>query len=248
MARYDNLDWARIGQNVRRMRIGQGTSQDELARRANVSTATIYNVERCAPVSRRTLQSIAEALGEPIDSLRTRHQSVLADDQECVVFRQANAAWIVCGERRTWIPEDDVFRIQNEEERQRLGNLGFVPAFVHTTSFLMPEGPGLVNFELYGHFADPFNATIYRDCLINCVSDSVRLLIRDRTVVLAAGDVVGYRTKDLQWMEPVEGSQLPVRFTWIGGMRIGPPLRELGKGERVKRRRTHDENYQPNER
>lgn len=240
MARYDKVDWSRIGQNVRRMRIGQGISQEELAERAKVSTATIYNVERCASVSHRTLLKICDALNEPLDSLRTRQQSVLAEDQDCVLFRGDSAAWIVFGESRTWVPEDDVMRIQSPEERMRLGRLGFVPLFAHTTNFIMPEGPGLVNLELYSRYPDTFNSTIYRDCLLGCVEGRLRLCIGKTVAELGPTDVVGYRSKDLVWMEPAEGSDLPVRLTWTGAIRVGLPVREVSKGERVKRRRSND--------
>ena len=236
VARYPEYDWARIGQNARRMRIGQGISQEELAERAGVSLATVYNVERCVPVSRRTLLKVCAGLNEPLDSLRTRNQSVLTEERDYMVFRGENPAWIVFGETRTWVPADDVARIQNPEERMRLGRLGFVPLFAHTTNFIMPEGPGMVKIELYGRYGDTFNATVYRDCLVECVEGRLRSRIGESTVEIGPGDVIGYRTKDLAWMEPVEGEDLPVRLTWTGAIRVGSPVHEVAHGARVKRR------------
>lgn len=236
VARYPEYDWQRIGQNARRMRIGQGISQEELAQRAGVSVVTVYNVERCVPVSRRTLLKLCAGLNEPLDSLRTRNQSVLSEDRDCMLFRSDAAAWIVFGETRGWVPEDDVARIQNADERLRLGRLGFVPLFAHTTNFIMPEGPGMVKLELYGRYADTFNATVYRECVVECIAGRARFQVGTSVAELGPGDVIGYRSRELAFMEPVEGEELPVRLTWMGAVRVGSPVREVGSGERVKRR------------
>lgn len=218
------------------MRIGQGISQEELAQRAGVSVVTVYNVERCVPVSRRTLLKVCEGLNEPLDSLRTRSQSILTEERDFMVFRREAAAWIVFGETRTWVPVDDVARIQNADERLRLGRLGFVPLFAHTTNFIMPEGPGMVKIELYGRYADTFNATVYRECVIEGVEGRMRMQAGESIVEIGPGDVIGYRSRELRWIEPVEGEELPVRLTWTGAVRVGSPVREVGSGERVKRR------------
>ena len=237
MVDKDSFDWTAIGHNVRRMRIVQGVSQRELARRSGLAISTVYHLERGAPVSRRTLLKLCEGMGETFDSLRTRNQSVLTDDHDFVVFHREAAIWTAYGEGRDRVPDDDIERIQSPEERLRLGRLGFVTLFGHLTNFIMPEGPGLVTFELYGRYPFAFNKEIYRDCLLSCLQGRVRLRIGGSTLELGDGGVVGYRSRDLEWIEPVEGGELPVRLTWTGAVRIGSPVGEVRKGERVKRRK-----------
>lgn len=237
MTNKDSFDWTIIGQNVRRMRIVQGLSQVGLARRSGLAVSTVYHLERGAQVSRQTLLKVCEGLQETFDSLRTRNQSVLTEERDLVLFRREEAIWVAFGEKRPRVPEDDVQRIQHPEERLRLGRLGFVSAFGYLTNFIMPEGPGQVSFELYDRFTEAFNAPIYRDCLINGLEGRARLMLGETIVEIGPYDVVGFRSKDLAWMEPVEGEELPVRLMWTGAVRLGSPVREVGKGERVKRRK-----------
>ena len=237
MKTQQEIEWPVVSQNVRRMRIVQGLSQEELARRSGLAVSTVYHLERGAQVSRRTLLKVCAGLQETFDSLRTRNQSVLTDRRDLVLFRREEAIWVAFGERRPKVTEDDVLRIQEPEERLRLGRLGFVSAFGYLTNFIMPEGPGQVSFELYDRFTEAFNAPIYRDCLINGLEGRARLMFGETIVEIGPRDVVGFRSKDLVWMEPVEGEELPVRLMWTGAVRLGSPVREVGKAERVKRRK-----------
>ena len=237
MGLNEEYDWPRIGVNVRRTRIVQGLSQKDLAERAGITAVTLYNLERGMPVRHRTLAKVRAVLGEPLESLRTRDQALLGEEDEHVLFRKETATWLPYGDGRTRVSEDDARRIQHPEERLRLGRLGFVPLFAYLTSFIMPEGPGLVTFELYGRYAGAFNSTIYRDCLIGVSEGRMRVRIGESTLEMEPGDVAGLHSRDLAWMEPAEESELPVCFTWTGAVRLGSPVREVGKGERVKRRK-----------
>ena len=230
-------DWSLIGRNVRQARIIRGHSQEDLAQGSGVSVKTVYQVERGVPISQRSLSKLCAFVDLSLDSVRVRNTRVLSEDVDGLVYRRSAAFWMAGVEKRAKVPEDSLQRVQRPEERLRLGRLGLVPMFVSSTTFIMPEGPGVVMIELYGRFEEAFNAIIYRDCLLACVQGRARARIGETTMELDEGDIVGYRSKNMRWMEPAEGSALPVRLTWTGAVRIGTPPGEVKPGARVRRRR-----------
>jgi len=60
-----------IGQNIRKIRRGQGISQDRLSKLADLSLNTIVNIESGANINPTiyTLNKIANALGVTVDDL-----------------------------------------------------------------------------------------------------------------------------------------------------------------------------------
>jgi len=230
-------DWRRIGRNVRQARIIRGRSQEDFAAHSRVSVTTLYQVERGQAISQRSLLKICAALGESPGSIRTRDRIILNSDLDCLVFRAAECLWTVELEVRAKVPEDDLRRIQDPRERLRLGRLGLVIAFFSTPNFIMPEGPGVVFIELYRRFADDFNSIIYRDCLLTCTQGRARVMVGETVVEMEEGDVMGARSKDYRWMEPIDpvgADGHPVILTWMGGVRVGS---SPGDKRRARRRK-----------
>jgi len=219
----ESLDWGVIGENVRQSRCIQGKSQANLAQSAGLGISTIYQVERGMPIGARSFRKIADALDTSPDRLKIPPQTLLAPTLRALVHRPGDNFWTMTHDQRSRNPEDNLSLIQDAKERLRLGRLGLVSAFCAATSFIMPEGPGLVNLEVFGK-VPLFNATIYRFAMLSCTKGRLRLVFSDETVEIGEGEIAGYRTEDLQWMEPaspVDPVDLPVLVTWIGSVRVG---------------------------
>jgi len=219
----ESLNWAAIGENVRQSRCIQGKSQASLALSARLGISTLYQVERGMPVGLRSLRKIAEALSTSPDRLILPNQVRLTADHKALVHRPADYFWTTIDDVRTRNPEDNLTLIQDPKERRRLGRLGLVGAFCASTSFIMPEGPGLVSLEIFGQIGF-FNMTIYRFATITCTKGRLRLIFGDEAIELGEGEIAGYRTEDLLGMEPAgapEPMDLPVLATWVGSVRVG---------------------------
>lgn len=240
MAKRDEIDWAQVGRNVRQARIIRGHSQEDFARKAGLSVSTLYHVEQGLAINYRSFLKICSAFETSVDSMTRRTQNILTESDDFLALRREDRLWTVEVESRSRVPEDDLSRIQQPEERLRLGRLGLVNVFFCTTNFIMPEGPGLVYLELYRRFTDPFNSIIYRDCLLTSIQGTARLMIGETVTEVRQGDVIGYRSKDLVWMEPLESvgkDDLPVILTWTGAVRVGSPPMEDYTNKRVRKRK-----------
>lgn len=219
------MDWQAIGRNIYKIRTLRGESQEKLAELAGLGISTIYNAEQGKPIGERSLFKICTVFTMPVEEL-LRPQLPLSREEGVAVHRCANSFWIAALDYRANIPSDDYARIQSAEERLRLGRLGFVGAFCTTTSFIMPNGPGLAFIELYRWFDGPINEGLYRECTIRVEQSRLRICVRDKIVELDEGDVVGYYSEELEWAEPAEPigpTGLPVLFTWTGAVRVGNP-------------------------
>ena len=230
----------RLARNVRRLRMMQGKGQEDLARLSGVSPKTIYRLESGVPTSRRSLLKVCAALEVSLAMLHETPAPPVAGDGDYDVHRGSAAVWYAMGpDRRTQIPRDDFERIQDPEERRRQGWLGIMSNFASTLGFVMPEGPGRVMIELYARWEGTINDTVYRECLLVVERGTVRVGVLDDVVELSDGDVLGYRSKDLRWLEPtlpVGSVELPAILTWTGAVRLGSVVQEKAKRRRAERR------------
>jgi len=220
------MDWQAIGEGIRRLRSLRGESQERLARLAGVGVSTVYHAERGKPIRQGSLLKICAVFDVPFEELLRPKQVALSPDVGVVVHRNAANIWIVAVDLRKNVPADDFTRIQNAEERLRLGRLGMVAAFCTTPSFIMPNGPGLTFVELFHRFEGGVNEGLYRECTIRCDQGGLRLCITGKVIELEVGDLVAYFAKDMEWAEPITPTGptgLPVLFTWSGAVRIGSP-------------------------
>lgn len=218
----------------------RGLSQEELARRSGVAVKTIYRGELGAPMRTGTFAKICKALDSTMEQLKVGTLQSVSGNVKFGFHPADREFWIYSrATRRTNTPDDELERIQNPEERKRLGLTGLVPTFGTVMDFIMPQGPGLLKIELYGKFMERLNDAIYREGIFMPIQGRVRIGILEDVVELGPGDMMGYHTKDLQFIEPapeMRPEDLPVVIHWVGGVRIGA-IPTIGKGERVSQRR-----------
>lgn len=217
-----------------------GHSQEDLARKSGLAPKTIYRLERGLSVSRRSLLKACDALDVVPAQLQVPYPPTAAPCGYSV-HRNGSHVWFTFGmDKRGKTTVDDFERIQTPEERLRLGRLGLVTAFGSALEFIMPEGPGILVMEVYGRIEGNVNGTLYRECVYACGQGRLRIGVLDEVVELGKGDALGCRSADVRWIEPAapighQGS--PTMLTWTGAVRVGNAPREVGPGERVKRRR-----------
>jgi transcriptional regulator with XRE-family HTH domain len=228
----DELDWSLIAENIRLLRQMQNMTQADLARLSGVTEVTIYHAEKGQPVSTRTLKKIAAGMDSRLSAICTDKRLVPDDDQPYVLHREENRVWSVLGDRRRKDRTEGTRTEMDASERRRIATLGFVAGFMHTTQFVMPEGPGLVFIELYSPFEGLFNHTVYNDVVLLCLEGEARVTIKGETLQLAQGDAIGFNAKHLTALEPGPGlnvDDLPVRLLWVGANRLGKVLTSTSK-------------------
>jgi transcriptional regulator with XRE-family HTH domain len=219
-----DLDWSLVAQNIRLLRQMQDLTRKQVAERAGLTDVTVYNAERGLPVSLRTLRKLASGLTVQLTAICHDRRQVLSKDQAWVIHRAEHPVWSAMGDtRRTARSEGDNV-LYEESERRRLADLGFVAGFLRTTSFMMPDGPGIIFVDLYAPNDDALNPRVYQDALLVCLEGEAEVGIRGDLVILKAGDVLGFRPKEMNHLAPgpnVLPSSLPVRLLWIGANRVG---------------------------
>ena len=234
MSQRPRLEWSIVGENIRRARFLQNLTQGQLAKRAGLAVATVHHAEEGRPLVRRTLEKICGSLDCSVDHITSRQRTHLTDDADLLIHRVEDGVWNAIGDRRTKVPDDDLERIQAPEERARLGKLGLVPLFNCAFTFILPEGPGTIRFELYGTHEDAINAMIYHDCVLLCDDGEAEITVRGNATLLRKGDAAGFRSADLERM--VAKPESFARLTWIGANRVGRLPKE-DEHERIRTRR-----------
>lgn len=227
-------EWSRRIQDIRLI---QRMTQTELAQRAGVAVTTVYRAEQGLPVRQSSLQKIAAAVDVKFDQFLRSGPLLHREDLSYVHHRAEEAVWYAPVDHRRILPEDNDRLVQSPAERKRLGILGLTPIFVCYPNLLMPEGPGATLIELYGRYNRPFNPTIYRECLVYGQRGRARLQVLDDVVELAEGDIAGFVSKNLRWIEPAEPSPSddPPLVLWVGAVRLGKVAVPTGKRTIVRR-------------
>lgn len=225
-----------IAENVRVTRMMLRMRQEELAVLSDLSLRTIRRIESGIPTSRGTLSKVCKGLDVTFHQLTSSPTNVVGSQIPYGIHHREENIWYYPNTvARPKIPSDEAERIQDPNERRRLGKLGLVPMFACSSSFLMPEGPGVLQMELFGRLEEVFNADVYRMAVIYCVRGEIELFVRDEIISIGEGDLFGYETKDMRWMQPAEGQDLPAAILWIGAIRVGSIPRS--EGQRIKRRK-----------
>lgn len=231
-----DLDAKLVGENVRITRMMLHVSQEELALLSGLGLRTVRRIENGIPTSRSTLNKVCKGLDVTLHQLTVSPTNVVGSQMEYGVHRRAENVWYYPNTvARPKIPSDEAERIQNPDERIRLGKLGLVPMFACSSSFIMPEGPGVLQMELFGRLEEVFNAEVYRMAVVYCLRGHLEVSLRQGDIALGEGDILGYETNDMRWMQPAAGQELPVAILWIGAIRVGSIPQTAG--QRVKRRK-----------
>lgn len=222
-----NLDL--IAGNIRGWRMIRGFSQAELAKRAGVGITTIYKAELGKPVRLNSLKKIVEVglqgLLEEAATTRKFANTKQADEL-FVKHNQARTTWFVYGDQRRRVPEENLELIQDQNERIRLGRLGLAYLFGCGLDFLMPDGPGMLFYEVHGP-TDPVTQN-YRDAIYYAMRGSVQICFGEESVCLQEGESIGCdgRSKvTFDLVEPLALGQLPPVVQYIGANRIGKTVK-----------------------
>jgi transcriptional regulator with XRE-family HTH domain len=224
--------------------MGRDLTQAELAKRAGIDPATVHRLEAGKRVHLRSLEKICGEFHVPLELMT----SVLPygtplEPATMFIHRQANLTWYAHGDNRKAIPKDSQARIQNEEERLRLGRSGMVDWFQAYT-FAMPSGPGMAVTELFRATQWGPSPT-YRDCVTYCVRGEITLQLRGQTLHLKAGDGAGYSADEITIVGPaipVGMKDLPPLVWHITANRVGQLPIEFNRRKRMRtrHRRTPD--------
>ncbi|MEX2243523.1 MAG: XRE family transcriptional regulator [Fimbriimonadaceae bacterium] len=220
-----DLDRELLAENIRGWRVIRGFSQEELAARAGVGITTIYKAEQGKVVRRKYLKKIVEdgldGLLEEANS-SPRLSNLKPDDALYAKHARDRTTWYVYGDHRRRVPENNLQLIQDVQERIRLGRLGFATLFGSGLEYLMPNGPGILLYEVHGP-TDPVSQN-YRDAIYFVLCGSVLLTLKGETVRLDEGESIGCDGRNIVTMdlaEPWQNGQLPPVVQFIGANRIG---------------------------
>lgn len=226
------IDRLLIGERIRRLRIRQGLTQAALAERSGVTVSTVYHAEKGASIRIGSVRKLCRGLNTSFDGLLQSQAANELAERSHVLYHASNAEWYAPIDNRRAIPTDNALRLRDPAERHRLGHLGFVPVVFNNPHLIMEEGPGTVFIEVYGRYEQPINSRVFRDAKLYCQSGAVRCQIGDDEVTLETGDMIGYRSADLRWIEPLrplEADDPPPFLLWIGAVRVGKAVRENGR-------------------
>lgn len=219
------IDPVRLGKNIRAWRHMRGFSQAELAERAGVGITTLYKAESGKPVRLKQLNQIVEkGLGGLLEECATtpRLSNVKPRGQAYIRHHHSSATWFAYGDRRRHIPEDNHSFIQDVQERVRLGRLGLATLFGSGLEYIMPDGPGMLFYEVHGP-TDPISQN-YRDAIYYILRGSVVMTIGAEEITLEQGDSIGCDgtlTVTLDLAEPIPPGGLPPLVQYIGANRVG---------------------------
>jgi transcriptional regulator with XRE-family HTH domain len=224
-----------VGRNVKIWRMMRGFSQHHLADRAGVGITTVYKVEQGKRVRNKSLlQVIGTGLGGLVEECNSnpRLSNVKSADALFVTHRKEDTRWFVYGDVRKLVPDDNTALTQDVTERIRLGRLGLAHLFGCGLNYLMPEGPGMLLYEVHGP-TDRVSQN-YRDAIYHVLRGSVNITLAGETVSLAEGESIGCEGTQhvcFDLAEKLKPGQLPPLVQFIGANRVGkvprhvPPVR-----------------------
>lgn len=225
-----------ISRGIRLTRLMQGLSQKELADRSGVGLKTLYRVEAGESGTSATIRKICFALGVTPEQLRAVPANTVGDQMPYGVHYGGQEVWTYPETTRRGKPTgDEMVRIQDPKERLRLSQIGFIPLFFAGPRFIMPEGPEVLRVELYSRNEGQLNAHLYRECIVVGVRGRFRCQLGSDLLEIGPGDVLGTHVAEIQWFEPLSDQELPVLFTWVGGVRHGILPTEDLDGARVRK-------------
>jgi transcriptional regulator with XRE-family HTH domain len=221
----NDLNRERVGENIRGWRTIRGFSQAELASRAGVGITTIYKAELGKPIRIKSLRRIVEIgleglLEEIISTPRLTNPK--PDDALFVKHPGAKTVWFVYGDRRRMVPEENQDLIQDVRERIRLGRLGLANLFGWGLDFVMPNGPGMLIYEVHGP-TDPISQN-YRDAIYFVLRGSVIVRMGGEEVRLDEGESIGCAgtsSVSFDLADPWQPGQLPPLVQFMGANRVG---------------------------
>jgi len=231
-----NLDFDLIAYNVRCMRMARNMTQAEMAQKAGIDHATLHRLETGHRVRLTTLEKVAIVLKESVEFMNAvLPYGMPGQRHQLFIHRNAELNWFTVGDKRKRVPNDNQARIQDREERLRLGRSKVVE-FFQAYLFAMPAGPAISFSEIYERVKLGPNPS-YEDCICHCVSGQVVVTVLGQEIHLGQGDAVGFSGAEPSFVEPAHpiGPQdHPPVIMNITANRIGNVPVEFWRGKRAR--------------
>jgi transcriptional regulator with XRE-family HTH domain len=219
------LDRELLGEKIRRWRLIRGFSQAELASRAGVGITTIYKAECGRVVRWEYLRRITrEGLGGSLEEFILSPRLINAKPPGALYVKHAQdrTIWFVYGDHRRLVPDENLALIQDVEERIRLGRLGLAHLFGCGLDYLMPNGPGMLLYEVHGP-TEPISQN-YRDAIYYALRGSINITLQGEAVRLDEGESIGCdgtHLVTLDLADPWVPGQMPPLLQFLGANRVG---------------------------
>jgi transcriptional regulator with XRE-family HTH domain len=181
----DAAELAVFGENVRTERTLHGWSIERLAQLAELATDTVFRVEKGQPSTKRSRIRICKALQSSYARMLMRPQTT---GKGFAIHRQSEDWWVVhWGKRQYRHLDDESDRIQEAQERRRLGGLGFVSHFVQMLNCRLPKGKLVAGvLEIFGEGAK--SKYLSGEVLVYVLDGSVRVVFGEDEFVLNQGE------------------------------------------------------------
>lgn len=189
MSSIPPLNFERIGEVLRRRRQQFGLSTDALADRANVARYTIIRVEKGKPCTKATLTKLMKALRLWGDQVL--HPKDFGGPFR--IHRQAETRWCVSVPKAAYQKnqvDEDRTHVDDEQERKRLGEVGFQPFFTAVMDTSM-FGEGMEHAMMELHQASWVDQH-YGEEFVYCIRGTVVLTIDGIPCTLEGGDAISF--------------------------------------------------------
>jgi hypothetical protein len=182
---FDSAIMAIFGENVRGERSLRGWSIERLATLAEVAIDTVFRIEKGLPSTKRSRLRVCKALQS---SYKRMTMKARVSGPGYAIHRQDDDWWVVhWAKRTTRSTEEEEERIQNAEERHRLGSLHFVNHFVQMLNCRLPRGKLVAGvLELFGEGSP--SKYLAGEVFIYVLSGAARVVIGDDEFVLREGE------------------------------------------------------------
>ena len=174
-----------FGENVRTERSLRGWSIERLAKLADLATDTVFRIEKGQPSTRRTRIQVCKALQSSYARMLMKPKTAGVG---YAIHRRTEDWWVVHWAYRSKSPADDESdRIQQAQERRRLGNLGFVSHFVQMLNCRLPKGKLVAGvLEIYGEGAR--SKYLAGEVFAYVLEGAVRVVIGEDDFILDQGE------------------------------------------------------------
>jgi len=174
-----------FGENVRTERTLRGWSIERLAHLADMAVDTVFRIERGLPSTKKSRTKVCRALQSSYDRMLMKPHTL---GKGYAIHRRTDDWWVVhWGKRPQRHPEEESERIQSQEERVRLGSLGFVSHFVQMLNCRLPKGKLVAGIlEIYGEGAR--SKYLAGEVLVFVLRGTVRVVIGAEEFLLIEGE------------------------------------------------------------
>jgi len=208
-----------VGLRLRDIRIARGSSIREVAKAAGIDKNTVVRIEKGVPASLKVLNRLCVALSTVLPQVT----APVHPHSDVSVFRASTDEWrIVVNTAASRSGLADYAQVSDPQERQRLGDLGFVTGFMQSHKCSITGGTlQAAVMEVHSPFRRP--AKHPGEEFLICLVGQVRVRVGDEEHILREGDSVTFRSDLDHNFEPFERDpSAPVAkilMVWIEGAR-----------------------------